>query len=97
MDVPRLAWIVAWARCWTRMDAVLRRLNEAIESRPAWQEALIVGASVALVLVGIFLAEGKHAGSAIGLAIACGCGGAIGARLGRPVRERRRTRRLRSN
>jgi hypothetical protein len=79
------------------MNVVLRRLNETIENRPAWQEALIVGISVAVVLVGVFFAEGKHPGTAIGLAVSCGCGGAIGARLGRPVRARRRARRFGSS
>jgi hypothetical protein len=79
------------------MSVMLRRLNETIEKRSAWQEAIIVGISVAVVLVGVFFVEGKHPGTAIGLAVSCGCGGAIGARLGRPIRARRRARRLGSS
>jgi len=69
-----------------------RRLNASIEARPAWQEALIVGVTVAITLTGVFFAGGHHVGAAAGLGVACGAGSAIGALIGRPLRARRRAR-----
>jgi hypothetical protein len=79
------------------MNVVWRRLNESIESRPAWQEALIVGVGVVIVLACVSLAEGKATGAAVRLAVVGGLGAAIGSRIGRPVRARRRARRVSSN
>jgi len=70
-----------------------RRLNASIEARPAWQEALIVGAVVAATLTVVFFASGKHLGVAAGLGAACGAGSAVGSLIGRPLRARRRARR----
>lgn len=83
-----------------RMLRVRRRLlwlNESIEARPAWQEALIVAVAVAITITCVGIADGRHFGEAARFGIACGLGSAIGSRIGRPLRARRRARRLESN
>ncbi len=75
------------------MVLVWRRLNEDLEARPAGEEALIVGFAVAIALSVIWLASGKHIGTALISGVVCGIGTGIGALISRPLRQRRRARR----
>lgn len=74
-----------------------RQLNESIESRPAWQEALAVGTSVGIALVLFNLARGRSLGEIAGIGTLGGVGSALGSLIGRPLRARRRAQRLKPN
>lgn len=79
------------------MKAAFQNLNASIESRPAWQEALIVGTAVGLALALVDLARGQSLGEVVLAAVVGLVGSALGVWVGRPFRARRRARRLGSN
>jgi hypothetical protein len=79
------------------MRTVWRQLNESIEGRPAWQEALIVGAAVGIALGLLNVAQGHSLGQIAGIGTVGGIGSAVGVLIARPLRARRRARRLKSN
>ncbi|HEY4917281.1 MAG TPA: hypothetical protein VIH92_10240 [Solirubrobacteraceae bacterium] len=71
------------------MRAAWRHLNQSLESRPAWQEALIVGVSVAIAIAAFTVAEGRGLAGVVERVALSGVSSAVGARIARSIRDRR--------
>lgn len=79
------------------MRAPWRELNESLEARSAWQEAVMVGVSVAIAVALIDVVRGRSLGGIAVVAAVALVGSALGIWIARPVRTRRRARRNSSN